>query len=255
MRAVPRILLIFVGVMGASLFSAAANVPAPASAPEGENRQPALKYNFNYDRTYATELYLFAGATMFHDDISLDGIYGPTGVNEGEWGIGSASIDLENAFTLGAGVAYNFNDHLTARLELSFANSDYEAVWHNPSGAGDRRMSGEASLFSGLVGLQYNILKGPITPFVGAGLGVSYLDTDLPDGPPSYWRDWWGYGWASYPTKDEFYFTYYVSVGLRWDFHRHGTAFISATSKWLSVGGDSGQVRSSVVLIGGAWSF
>ena len=45
------------------------------------------------------------------------------------------------------------------------------------------------------VGVNFNFLDGPITPYVTATVGYSFIDTNIPDGPPQtgcWWDPWYG---------------------------------------------------------------
>ena len=69
----------------------------------------------------------------------------------------------------------------------------------------------------------WNIL-GDFTPFVVGGIGSTYIDTNIPNGPPSNqcWYDpWWGYYCGIYvPTKTAYYVSYSGGLGVRFDLDR-----------------------------------
>jgi opacity protein-like surface antigen len=67
----------------------------------------------------------------------------------------------------------------------------------------------------------YHFLKGPLTPYVQAGVGWTKLDSNVIDRPPAtgcWWDPWWGWicstTWSTYDTTR---FSYNVGLGLRWD--------------------------------------
>jgi hypothetical protein len=69
--------------------------------------------------------------------------------------------------------------------------------------------------------LSYYFLDGPLTPFVLGGIGWTFVDSNIPSGPPEgvcWWDPWYGNVCTYYQntyTKD--YFSYNVGIGGRWD--------------------------------------
>jgi opacity protein-like surface antigen len=90
----------------------------------------------------------------------------------------------------------------------------------------------------------FNLLQGPLTPYATAGVGWSWIDTDIPDAPPQYacwWDPWWGYycgGFQSTKTVDQA--IYQAGLGLRWDFGSGYSARLGYEKRWLNLGESTG---------------
>jgi opacity protein-like surface antigen len=71
------------------------------------------------------------------------------------------------------------------------------------------------------VNVDYNIINRRLTPFVTAGIGYQYLETDLDTLPPvdyCWWDPWWGWVCTSAePVASTTDFTWNAGAGLRWD--------------------------------------
>ena len=69
----------------------------------------------------------------------------------------------------------------------------------------------------------WHLMDGPLTPYVGAGLGWTWIDTNVPTGPPvtgCWWDPWWGYVcYTDYPTKTTDAFSYQAILGVRYEFN------------------------------------
>jgi opacity protein-like surface antigen len=164
------------------------------------------------------------------------------------WSGGNASeAETDGGYGFGLGLAYNFSVHLSLGGDLQWNQTDYRATVTpdagNPGSA--FALSGELYTSSLRLNGTWNLLASAFTPFVTGGIGWTYVDTNIPDGPPGtvcWWDPWWGYYCGSYvPTKTETYFTYSASAGLRWDFPQSFFLRALAARQWLDVGGDIGQ--------------
>jgi opacity protein-like surface antigen len=80
-----------------------------------------------------------------------------------------------------------------------------------------------------------------LTPFVEAGLGWTYFDSNVSDSAPivgCWWDPWWGYICSEfYSTYSSSEFSYGAGVGLQWNFGRDRA--INAGYRWLEVEADS----------------
>jgi opacity protein-like surface antigen len=137
---------------------------------------------------------------------------------------GGTTAKVEDTFGFGTQFNYNFSDHVSLGGLFSWSRPDYQASLQpaagNPTPA-TRSISGtlETSTF-GMV-LTYNVLSGPLTPYVDAMVAGTYVNTDIAAGPPvagCFWDPWYGYiCGATQPTKYDTFLAYGVGGGLRWD--------------------------------------
>ncbi len=136
----------------------------------------------------------------------------------GEMGSG---LDVDSDVGFAFGFAYNFNEHLAMGMDFSFLNPDYEATIETDDGD-IVTIDHEMDVFNGNLNATWNFMEGPFTPYVQAGLGWTYIDSNVADGLPStgcWWDPWWGYVCANfYDTYDDTSFSYGAGAGLRYEF-------------------------------------
>ncbi len=131
-----------------------------------------------------------------------------------------AGIDSSVGFMLG--IAWHYSDRLQFGSTLSYdsRNYDLEVVGDEPGETYQTRgnLDSTALMFD----VAYDILTGPLTPYVSGGIGWNWVDTNIVDGPPTvgcWWDPWYGYICTAYNnTKTINGFAYQAGLGLRWDF-------------------------------------
>ena len=80
---------------------------------------------------------------------------------------------------------------------------------------------GEYEYFTPRVNLNYYFSTGQVVPYVRAGIGYAFIDTNIPTGQVEvgcWWDPWYGQictTWQSTRSADAF--TYGAGLGLRWD--------------------------------------
>ncbi len=83
----------------------------------------------------------------------------------------------------------------------------------------------------------YYLLGGNFTPFISAGIGYTYIDTNIQTGPSSgscWWDPWYGYVCTSYAnTKTESDWSYNAGIGVRFDVNRAFSLQGSYNKMWL----------------------
>ncbi len=162
-------------------------------------------------------------------------------------GNGGSRLEVDDGWGFGIGFGYNFNDHFALGGEFVWNHADYEArltpAAGNPNGPA--RISGDLETSTLRLTGTWNILPGAVTPFVMGGLGATYVDSNVPDGPPQTycWYDpfYWSYVCGTgYPTKDDTYFSYIAGAGLRWDATDQFFLRGLAARQWIDIGGGIG---------------
>ena len=130
------------------------------------------------------------------------------------------SLDIDSSVGFGFGFAWNWTDrvHLSYRFSLNKPNYSATIV---PEIGEPQTINYKMARYSNQFNLTYHFLRGPLTPFVQAGVGWTKLDSNVPSQPPTtgcWWDPWWGYicttTWETFKTSE---FTYNVGVGVRWD--------------------------------------
>ena len=139
--------------------------------------------------------------------------------SNGEMG---SSIDVDSAVGLGFGFAYNFNEHFAIGFDGSWVKPNYTAVF-NTEEDGLQTLRHKMTVFNGQINGTWNILSGPFTPYLQAGLGWTYIDSNVTDGPPvtgCWWDPWWGYICSGfYNTYSTTEFSWGAEAGLRYEFN------------------------------------
>jgi len=173
---------------------------------------------------------------LYLDSVSISGANGSGAELSDDWGFG---------FML----AYNFNNHLALGFEMSFLDPSYSLTYvpdddgdpNTPPTGNPETISHKASVFNGLFKGTYNILSGPVTPFIDAQAGWRYIDSNVSSSPPvtgCWWDPWWGYVCQQYwNTYDDTSFIYGAGLGLRWDINRD--MFLRGSWSWMK--GDAGS--------------
>lgn len=155
-------------------------------------------------------------------------------------GEGTSSLDIDTETGFGINFAYNLNSRLAIGMDFEFLKPDYSAVLIDENGVlPDIVIDHEFSQFNGRLKGIFNFAEGPFTPFVEAGLGWSYFDSNVVDGPPTtgcWWHPWWGYICENfYSTFDDTLFSYGVGAGLRYEFI--SGSFIKASYNYWEMDG------------------
>jgi opacity protein-like surface antigen len=89
------------------------------------------------------------------------------------------------------------------------------------------------------VGLNFNFIDGPITPYVTGSIGYAFIDTNIPNGPAQggcWWDPWYGQICGTWqPTKSVDEFTYSAGLGVRWDINNASTMRFAYEKHWIDV--------------------
>ena len=153
-------------------------------------------------------------------------------------GQGGSSLKVNDDWGFGFGFGYNFNEHFNLNGTLSWAYRSYEATVVENNGATSRYSNYMDTSTLALNGTYY-LLKGNITPFITGGIGWTFVDSNIQNGPSSgtCWYDpWWGYVCSDYvPTKTEDDFSYNVGLGVRFDISREFTLQASYNRTWIDI--------------------
>lgn len=161
-------------------------------------------------------------------------------------GQNGATAETDNSVGWGFGFGYNLSDNLTLGGNFNWADVDYSVnalaqTIGNPDIKGNGTLETSTLSFNGT----YNILRKSLTPFVSAGVGATYVDTNIPNAAPYpvCWYDpWYGYYCGTVvPTKDETNFSYNIGAGLRWDVKDAFFLKLSANRLWIDASGNVGH--------------
>ena len=170
-----------------------------------------------------------------------------------------AGIDTGDDFGFSIGGGYNFTDNLATTFGLQFAGVGYDATARDED-LNPVFIRGTYDSFTASANLVYNFMDTPLTPYVSAGIGWTWIDTNIPNGPPNtwcWWDPWWGYVCStSYPTETLNAFSYQAALGLRYTFDNDTTFMkLGWTSQWMGFDNASGTPRFDVITLDIGWLF
>ena len=146
---------------------------------------------------------------------------------------GGSSLNVDDDWGLGVNFGYNFTNNLALGVDLEWLSLDYQAVLVDDMSFPTRTttINHNFSQFNGRIKGTYSFLDGPLRPFIEAGIGWTYVDSNVADGPPQtgcYWHPWWGYICSNfYSTFSSTSFSYGAGLGLR--YHLRGGSFLTAS--------------------------
>ena len=158
----------------------------------------------------------------------------------------SGTVDSSLGF--GFGVGYNLNAHLSLGGDFFWNTANYNATQAPAAGNGGSSYTVTGTLETSTIRFNatWNFLPGDFTPFVIGGIGSTYVDTNIPNGPPSnvcWWDPWWGYYCGSYvPTRSAYYVSYSGGAGLRWEVDRNIFLRAVAIRQWIDASSSLGTV-------------
>jgi hypothetical protein len=172
---------------------------------------------------------------------------------------GGTTATTDTGYGLTLGYAKNVNANLSWGVEGAWGSSDYRStVLPGPGNTGDP-VNVRGTVETGTIRFvgTYNFLASALTPFVSGGLGWTYVDSNVPSGPPQgvcWWYPWWGEVCGTYvPTASTTKFSYNAALGLRQDFQQ---MFIRGlvSEQWVQIG-SSGTTAWTQWRIDVGWKF
>jgi len=129
-------------------------------------------------------------------------------------------VDLNERTGWSLGFGFNFTNHVSGDFVFSSSNGSYSVKTTDDKGQ-PLEYSNNMYSSSMLIGMTYNIIDGPFTPYISGNIGINFADTGINDGggyESCYYDPWYGYTCGIYETtKTSTEFSYGGSVGLRYD--------------------------------------
>jgi opacity protein-like surface antigen len=154
-----------------------------------------------------------------------------------------AALEIDSSLGWGFGFGWNWTEKWNISYRFSLNKPDYSATIVPEIGV-PQTINYTMSKYSHQFNATYHFLKGPITPYLQAGVGWTKLDSNVPDSAPStgcWWDPWWGYicntTWSTYSTSQ---FTYNLGLGLRWDIN--GAMFLRGVYARQFISVDNGNL-------------
>jgi opacity protein-like surface antigen len=173
---------------------------------------------------------------------------------------GGSKIDTDSEFGFGLGFGYNLNEQFTLGFGFDWYSVSYDAnVVTDATPPSSVGISGDYNSWLTWANLTFNLAEGPLVPYVTAGIGWSFIDTNVPSGRPvegCYWDPWWGYICGSYyPTKTTNNFSYNAGVGLRYQWNPRFFTKLGYQMSWLDLGKAKGTPSFDQIRLDFGWLY
>ena len=152
-------------------------------------------------------------------------------------GQNGSNTSLKSDYGWGFTFGYNVNPHILVNFDFSSSTPSYEANLIDDESGKSHQINHKMDLLESQFNVVYSLFSSQFTPYVQAGAGWSYIDSNIADGPPGsvcWWDPWWGYVCDSYQkTHDDERFSYNVAVGFRYELDN--SLFLRASYKqaWI----------------------
>jgi opacity protein-like surface antigen len=167
---------------------------------------------------------------------------------------GGSSAETKDALGFGLGISYNVNPHLNIGGEFVWVSQDYTATVQPAPGNPSAAFSGRGNVDIGafMLNATWNVLAGPLTPYLSAGIGSATVDSNIPSGPSGTYC--WYYPYGGYycgvytPTYSETSVSYNAGVGIRWDFSREMFMRFGAQQQWTDFSSTVDSYPSNIVV-------
>ena len=173
---------------------------------------------------------------------------------------GGSTLDLDTGTGIGFSIGYNFSNKLTLGFDLDYLRPDYRAVLiEDAMPPTSTTIDHEFTQFNTRIKGTFNLIDAPFTPFIEAGIGWTFFDSNVADGPPitgCWWHPFWGYICSNfYSTFSTTSFSYGLGVGLRYDL-RGGTFLKASYNTWeMDDVGSTDDPTLSAARIEFGWAF
>jgi opacity protein-like surface antigen len=139
--------------------------------------------------------------------------------SEGTGTVGGSGLEIDSDWGLGFNFSYLFSEKFMLGVDLEWLSPDYKATLLNDDGE-TSIIDHKFSQFNGRIKGTWNFMDGPFTPYLEGGIGWTYVDSNVADGPPitgCWWHPWWGYICSNYySTFTETSFSYGGAIGARY---------------------------------------
>ena len=135
---------------------------------------PALTVAQGFGSSSRAQSWDFAFNVIYQDSMGVGGENG-------------SSLNVDSAWGFGLGFDYNFNERFSLGADLDFLRPDYSAVLvEDVIPPSTTTVNHQLSQFNGRIIGTFNMMDGPLVPYIDAGFGWTYVDSNVADGPPQH---------------------------------------------------------------------
>lgn len=150
---------------------------------------------------------------------------------------GGTTAEFASSTGFMVGIGYDVTRHFEVGANFSYDRRNYDATIAAEDPGVTFPASGKLDTMGVVFDLTYNLISGPLTPFVVAGVGWNWVDTKIATEPPQvgcWWSPWYGYVCTTFQdTKTIDGLTYQVGAGLRYHLNNSLSLSGSYRMSWV----------------------
>ncbi len=170
------------------------------------------------------------------------------------------SIDVNDDLGWGFGLGYNMTEKININMEFAWSSASYNAtIGTNDAENEFATASGYLDMASTQFNLTYNFMASSFTPYVSAGVGWNWVDSNIPSGPSygtCWWDPWYGYICGAYQsTYSTSAFNYGLGAGLRFEPKSNVFLRLGLNDNWQDFGGNAGTFDVITYRLEIGWKF
>jgi opacity protein-like surface antigen len=133
---------------------------------------------------------------------------------------GGSEVEFNSNTGFLVGLGYEVTEHLEVGANFTYEERDYEASLAGDSPGETFQVEGDLESMGVMFDLSYYFLTGRFRPFLSAGVGWNFVDTNIPTTPPQvgcWWNPWFGYICEDFQeTKNVDGLAYQAGAGVRY---------------------------------------
>ncbi len=152
-------------------------------------------------------------------------------------GKNGSGVEIDSDIGWGFSLGYNVNPHIVVNYQFSVTTPDYDATLTSEDGDRNLHIKREMDLYNSQFNVVYNLMTEQFTPFVQAGLGWSYLDSNVrkPLSNSFCWYDPWLGLVCDNNTFSDTRFSYNVAAGVRYELNNNMFFRASYQQNWIDM--------------------
>lgn len=173
-----------------------------------------------------------------------------------------SGIAIDGDTGLGLSIAYNINNRFAVGADFIWSSPKYTAVYvpeEMPGVPGiPEVISHKMDLFTYTFTGTWNLIEGPLTPYLEANYGWTNIDSNIADQPPitQCWWTWYGYICDTFvSTYSKTRTSYGGAAGLRWDSGNGWTLKASYGFLEIDTSKTTEKVNMDMIRVDLAWLF
>ncbi len=172
---------------------------------------------------------------------------------------GGSNANIDSTTGIRVGTGYYVTDQLIVGMNFGWAQSSFNGTVQGNLGQSSIE-NGHAD-FSTLMfdGTYLLPLRSALKPYITAGLGWNWVNTNIASGPPQagcWWDPWWGYVCSGYqPTHGSNSFAYQAGAGVQINFTRSFTINVDYRYTWIDLSNANGTPGIGSIGLMFIWRF